>query len=319
MLYKKKLLLRLNQTIKSLERRAKRNQIIMGCTVSSAKDDLNPRPAGYPTQIQPVAIPVQYPMQPFYGAPMQQGYTGYGMTQQQPQFNYEMPVQHQAPKHQSIPRPIAPIDRMDFVMGLELFFPPSLQVPNPNPVALADHKDEADVVGSSVTAFTKNLTGMHKQDVKNATLFSQLAANAKFDRENDVENWYKYYTYVLQNIGFVIQEFSWQRFQSSSKTFKMDRAVLDILKAAMTRSGTVVANAAIDALGKLPGDNYSVTLFDNQSSSTNLGNFQIGVADLQNNDVIMAFGGFRFKAEKHHTRFLWFSYSSASIYLYQSA
>jgi len=213
--------------------------------------------------------------------------------------------------------------RIEFVQRVELHHKPlheSLLARSPESRTLTEGKAEADVVAGEIVAFTAKLSGQVKQDIKDATLFAQLAANKKANRDENTDEWYKQYVHVLENIGFVIQEFDITQYDTSGQTFRMDKAVLDILKAATTRSGMAVANAAIDALGKLPGDSTSVVLFENQSSSLNKGNFQIAACDQDaNGDVTIALGAFHFTADKRQTRFLWWSWSSNSISMYQGS
>ena len=213
------------------------------------------------------------------------------------------------------------MDLVEFVSKTELHHKPldeSLASTVSKRASATDDKQEGCVVAGAIQAFTANVSGQVKQDILNATLFAQLAANKHVDREENPVEWYKQYKNILEKIGFVVQQFEFNKYNSESQTFSMDKAVLDILKAGMSKSGKQVAEKAIDALGKLPGDDYSVRLFDNQSSSMNQGNFQIGACEqAQNGDVILGCGAFYFTAIQHMTRFLWWRWNSSHISMYQ--
>ena len=43
----------------------------------------------------------------------------------------------------------------------------------------------------------------------NSTLFAQLAANKKHDRQNETTEWYNYYKYVLETVGWNVQSFEY--------------------------------------------------------------------------------------------------------------
>jgi hypothetical protein len=76
----------------------------------------------------------------------------------------------------------------------------SIDEPIPAPVGAVD--------GSLVETFVDGLKGRHLCDVLNVTLLAQLAANVKYDREAEPVPWTKYYTRVLENVGWVVLEFS---------------------------------------------------------------------------------------------------------------
>lgn len=50
----------------------------------------------------------------------------------------------------------------------------------------------------------------------NSTLFAQLAANNKHNRQNETAQWYDYYKTVLENVGWTVQSFEYVGVGSSS-------------------------------------------------------------------------------------------------------
>lgn len=171
-----------------------------------------------------------------------------------------------------------------------------------------------------MTAFTEKVTGQSKQDILNATLFAQLAADKKFNREGDTKNWYNFYKYVLGKIGFVIESFTFQDHQVSGATFSMDKVVLDILAAIATGGQTEVITATLAALRGLAGSDNRIKLFDSQSSKDASGNFQIYPCDQSpTGDVSIAMGAFYYKATRHQGGILFFHWSSSSTKIYKGA
>src|SRR5947209_20542739 len=106
-----------------------------------------------------------------------------------------------------------PQSAQNFVSELELTSPEEVRLPSlavrPTPLAEVDpNKPSAHVVASSTASFVAGVSKQHREDVLNSTLLADLAASKKYDRENDTENWYQFYRTVLENVGWVIVEFS---------------------------------------------------------------------------------------------------------------
>ena len=79
------------------------------------------------------------------------------------------------------------MDSVRFIRSLELTEYSGL--PSPKLVTLPDGKAQALVDAGSLVSFTSNLKGQQKEDVLNSSLLAQLAANKRYDRFNDSENW----------------------------------------------------------------------------------------------------------------------------------
>ena len=181
-----------------------------------------------------------------------------------------------------------------------------------------DNKKEGYVVGGGITAFTENVKGLVKQDILDATLFAQLAADKQYDREKDTVNWYDYYKYVLGSIGYVIQSFSFQEYKATGGTFSMDKVVIQILTAIATGGESLVIQETLNALRGMSDTDGRIVLFSQQSSSSSSGNFQVYPCDqAKDGEVSMALGAFYYTASHHETRFLFFSWGSSSAHVYK--
>lgn len=149
-------------------------------------------------------------------------------------------------------------------------------------------------------------------------LLAQLAANKKYDREQETKQWYTFYHEVLENIGWAITSFSFNEYTSSDASLQMDKVALQVLAAIASGNQAIILQATLDALSKLPGDDKAVTLFDGHGSSGDGGNFQVGpVSEDTSGNVELGLGAFYFKASEHHTRFLFWSWSTRSVNVYQ--
>jgi hypothetical protein len=152
----------------------------------------------------------------------------------------------------------------------------------------------------------------------NSTLLAQLAANKKYDREVQTQDWYKYYQSVLEPLGWVIQAFSFDKYNASGDSFQMNKAVIEILKAIASKDEAAVSQATIDALGALDSGSHGLVLWNSASNSVTAGNFQIAPCILSNGSVVMKNASFYFNTTESTTGFLWFTYSTSKMSLYKS-
>ena len=88
-----------------------------------------------------------------------------------------------------------------------------------------DNKRVCYIVGSGLTIFTEDIKGQVKQDILNATLLAQLAANKKHDCERNALDWNSEYRRVLQMLGFVIESFEFDVYVSSGPSLSLHQAV----------------------------------------------------------------------------------------------
>jgi len=183
-----------------------------------------------------------------------------------------------------------------------------------------DNKKQGYVVAGGLTAFTENVKGQAKQDILDATLFAQRAANNMYDRDNDTENWYKNYINVLSNIGFTLQGFNFHKYQAKGGSLVMSEAVLEILAAIATEGQSAVIQATMDVVRDLDSSDQRIELFYAQSSSYTTGNFQVYPCDQSSSgDVSLALGGFYFHTDVMRANFLFFSFGASNSYIYDGA
>ena len=238
-----------------------------------------------------------------------------------PMLQYMMPLQ-QIPVYYPTPMkqlPISPTGLVDSVDLVPLPMTGQLLCMPARPTVYTETQAtaQADVVAGSIMAVTKNVKKQPREDIINATLFAQLAANAQYNRVKFPAEWYKYYIYVLGNIGFIFQGFApISKYHPTSCRFKMDKVVARKLSKSASSLGATVAKSAISALGKLPKQDHSVLLFENQSENSKKGNFQVCIGDqASNGDIVVTIGQLYFMAKKNEPRYLWTNWKSKNISL----
>ncbi|MDK8188800.1 hypothetical protein QP794_01720 [Paenibacillus sp. UMB7766-LJ446] len=180
-------------------------------------------------------------------------------------------------------------------------------------------KPGASIVGDTIIAFTANVSGQSRNDLKNAVCLAQAAAMKKYDRFTDTENFFRFYTDVLSKIGFVIQGFDFTKQEISGSSFTVDKVVIDILRAYATNDEIALVEATLKALENLSDDNDIFKLFSTHSHSATNSNFLLGVASqADNGDVAFKIGAFMLNSEQNNKRFLWFSFSTSETNLFRS-
>lgn len=215
---------------------------------------------------------------------------------------------------------------LDFIKKQDLAIPEALASlkPDSTPKSPPNKKKSANVVAGSTVSFASDLQVLKKEDVLNSTLFAQLAANGYIKkqggtRETDTQDWYAYYLNVLENIGWRLDSMQFQHYNTSSKTFTIDKAVIELLQALAAGEELTVLQATMDAFKKMDDGSRQVTIFDGSGSGGNNGNFQIGVASQEPGllgNVTMVMGAYYFKAKVSKTKFLFWTWSSSEIDIY---
>ena len=179
-------------------------------------------------------------------------------------------------------------------------------------------KDQRYVNNGSLVSFASSLTGQQKQDVLDSTLLAQLAANKKHNRADDFKNWYNFYTKVMSNVGWVVQDFKFNDYHSSQAEFKLSQVTLEILSALVGGEAEILAvvKSTLDGLAK---STKGVTLFSDSSTKGKNGNFQIVPCTVdESNQVNVAFMGFTFEASRRADDFFFFTWESQDIKLFYS-
>lgn len=204
-------------------------------------------------------------------------------------------------------------ERIKFLNDLELDLPTLVEIP-----AVLENASASVDAGSLVT-FSGGVSKLNQADVKNSCLLAQLAANKKFDREKQTEQWYRFYADVLENVGWEIREFHFEKLSSYGASFEASAIMLKILKAVCTGDEMAAVSATIDALSLLAQNDYRIKIFESCSHSEQLGNFQHSSCCLKDGSVTMHLGACYFSTTQHISRLLFTKFSASDINAYQSS
>ena len=154
-----------------------------------------------------------------------------------------------------------------FVKSLELAQPRGIPLKSRIPSArvITGEAEQGLVDAGALASFTNKLSDTHKSDVLNSTLLAQLAVVKQFDRFEDTDKWYKYYVNVLGKVGWVIQEVTFEEYNTSGQTLKVSDSIIDILKAVLSGDELAVIQRTLDSLQSGQNEGWWV-VFDRKSS-----------------------------------------------------
>ena len=188
-------------------------------------------------------------------------------------------------------------------------------VATPDPATL---KAAVDV--GSVLSFVDDIGQQDKQDVLYAVQLAQRGASGAYDRNAQSRSWYQKYNEILENLGWVGEQFGFTSHDQSEGEFRMDREALAVVGAIATQGQLAVLTQSLKALEALADGDGSIKLFDFHASADMSGNFQLGaVQQAANGPLSMALGAFYFHAAEARRRFLFFAWGSHKVNFWTSA
>ncbi|WAS96659.1 hypothetical protein [Nannocystis punicea] len=162
----------------------------------------------------------------------------------------------------------------------------------------------------SLVVFVSAVSEQTQSDVLISTLFAQLAADKKFDRENATYDWYRQYNQVLATLGWDGGSFDPRSWESSNDSFTMDEVILEIAAASLTGVQSQAVAAVLKQLTRLPKTDGRLGEFYREAHSQRRGNFQIAVCTELDGLVFLQDMSFIFETEDEVTDLLSFRFSS---------
>lgn len=176
-------------------------------------------------------------------------------------------------------------------------------------------KEQASVVGSDVVAFVKGITAEQRSDLVNATLLAQLVAKKAIpEPENlaEVLAWYDKYFEVLENVGFVVQDKGFAKYEEKADSFEAHEAIIDVAKVLLAGApgALAVVVKTLESLRKMSADSPWITIFHRETRSAKTGRFQVTIAEPDGPTgllvTLMAFG---VEANSTMTQVLFFKFT----------
>jgi hypothetical protein len=168
------------------------------------------------------------------------------------------------------------------------------------------------VVAGSIVAFTPEVSGQHRRDVLESLLLAQLAANAKAERHKDPVAWFRAYSGVLEQVGWVVEgSSSVTRYLPQISSFSAGTVIIDTFRRRLTPEELQYVTATINALRADTGGT-SHLVFECPSHSGGIGNFQAALVVEENGEVNLRIVQVSFNAPQHVTRLLMEEFTSTA-------
>ena len=183
----------------------------------------------------------------------------------------------------------------------------------------ATSKEQGFVSGGSVASFTSKLSSVHRSDVLNSTLLAQLAAGKDHNRTTQTTEWYKKYVHVLGKIGWVVQDFQFEKYEEDSQTLQVSNAIIDIVKDILSPAEIQGVERVLEALRSLQNEPRWNVFNKKSTGPNNNGNFQVlPCHEDVSGQVVMVLGSLYFTATSREDRWLWFQYNSADVHFFKA-
>ncbi len=186
----------------------------------------------------------------------------------------------------------------------------------------SDAQEQAAVVGSGLVSFTAGVPAQQREDLCNATLLAQLAANRKVPERTEVLAWFDAYFAALMNLGWVVQQMGFREYGGELDGLETHEAVRRAAAALLAPHPAALAVLAstLDALQAMDRDSPWITIFDRESRDTKTTHFQIALADrLSNGSLVMHLLAFSLQASAKITQVLFFKLKKKRVKLQQNS
>ncbi|HMM74605.1 MAG TPA: hypothetical protein PJ986_02775 [Gammaproteobacteria bacterium] len=189
------------------------------------------------------------------------------------------------------------------------------------PAQFADARAQAAVVGAGLVSFTAGVPAPRREDLCNATLLAQLAANRKVPDRAQVLAWFDAYVAALMNLGWVVQQTGFREYDGEFDGLETHEAVRQAAAALLVPNPAALAvlAATLDAVQAMERDSPWITLFERASRDTKTSQFQIALADqLPNGGLVMHLLAFAIQANAKITQVLFFKLKKKRVKLQQN-
>ncbi len=176
-------------------------------------------------------------------------------------------------------------------------------------LALDTAKSQAAVVGSEVVSFVSGVTADRREAIINSSLLAQLVARKKVPDPENIKDWYTTYFDVLTNVGWVVQDTGFAKYEESSANFDAHQAIITVAAALLGPATTALAlvTSTLTALQSMNESSPWITIFNRESQVAKSARFQISLAEQDaNGQFFVNLMAFVLEAKSSVTQVLFF-------------
>ncbi|CAD6543081.1 hypothetical protein LMG27952_03985 [Paraburkholderia hiiakae] len=171
-------------------------------------------------------------------------------------------------------------------------------------------KDQAVVVGSGVVTFAQGVPPERRLAVTNSLLLAQLVARRAVPDGGDIDDWYKQYTSVLANIGWLVQTTTTTHTADTANEFETHEAILAVATLLLgpgAVSALSLISTTLNALATMDTSKPWITIFDRETQAVNASSFQVALAETApDGSFVVSLMAFVIKANAVVTQVLFF-------------
>lgn len=175
-------------------------------------------------------------------------------------------------------------------------------------------KSQAQVVGAGVFSFAQGVTPEVRAAISDSALLAQMVANKNVSQETDPIAWFKAYFDVLQNIGWTVQDSSWNDYTATGTAVQVNEKIFEVMSAVLGAAPAALAvlKATVDALKGMDPKGSWMTIFNRESQKARIARFQVGLVEKeQAGDVFVSMLACIVEAHSDLTQVLFFKYKTA--------
>jgi len=228
-----------------------------------------------------------------------------------------------ATRKPAAPKKVTKASARSFVTTARL--PAAPKGPKRRDITLPSFEDattQAAVVGSGVLSFTAGVPAQKREDLCNATLLAQLAANRKVPDRTNIMPWFDAYFGALMQLGWSVQQTGFREYTGQLDGLETHQAVRNVAAVLLGPSPAALAVvlSTLDAMQSMDRDSPWITIFDREHRDSKSTHFQIGLADqLPNGGLVMHLMAFSLEANAKITQVLFFKLKKKKVRLQQNA
>lgn len=178
----------------------------------------------------------------------------------------------------------------------------------------AKAKDQAQVVGSGVFSFATGVDEEVREAISDSALLAQLVADRRANSERDPLTWFKVYSEVLKNAGWVVQEKMFDDYTTSGSAADVHDKIIEVMTAALgpAPATLLILAATVKALKGMDPKSSWMRIFSREAQKANVGRFQIGLVETdRNGEVFVSMLACLMEAQQTVTRILFFKWRDA--------
>jgi len=221
--------------------------------------------------------------------------------------------------------PLSPEESRKFVKDLEIDPPRALRalercgVAQEGLVPRYEGSDQAVVIGSQIAEFAANVPSDLRPHISNSFLLAQLATKKAMEQSSGgTRQWFDKYLEVLTSIGWVGEAVAEAGHEVSGDTLQAHKEIISVIATALgpAAAAASIVLAALNGLKEMSKDSPWITLFDRQSQTRTVQQFQIAHARAEDSaapEIILAC--FELSASASVTQILFFRFSSSDAKL----